>query len=113
AIFFTALLLQLTSESILTPFFQIPFLRTLGRFSYGLYLLHQLVIAAFVNTHLFTSSWPWFQEIPLLGTILFQLIALLLSLFLAILVYYCFEIHFLNLKRFFYAPRRLLVASEN
>jgi peptidoglycan/LPS O-acetylase OafA/YrhL len=74
-------------------------LRFLGRYSYGLYVYHELVHKTLLRYLLL----PFIRATKSIavGSILFFAAALAFNLVVAILSYHCFEIHFLRLKRYF------------
>jgi peptidoglycan/LPS O-acetylase OafA/YrhL len=110
ASFFGALLIAVHAAapgSALHRVFTSGFLRTLGKYSYGLYLIH-LPLRALIRDRLFGPSTraPRFvfpalfgSELP--GQLLFYAIAIAASLGVAWLSFHLFEKQFLKLKRFF------------
>ena len=64
-------------------------LRAYGKYSYGIYVLHVLLLPFFVFLH------------PLLGSVGFALYICVLSLVAGWLSWHLYEVHFLRLKRFF------------
>jgi len=90
--------LALTSGSRTARFFQMSFLRFMGKYSYGIYVFHYSVasvmapLRSFFNAHLHTKA---------LAVLFAALIAAVLSIGIAWLSYKFFETPFLRLKRFF------------
>jgi peptidoglycan/LPS O-acetylase OafA/YrhL len=93
--------------SKLHSFFGSAFLRTFGKYSYGLYLIH-LPLRALIRDRIYGSSdrpaWIHYprlfgSELP--GQMLFYLVAGGASLAGAWLSFHLFEKQFLKLKRFF------------
>lgn len=117
AVFFAAILvLTLTapSESAVGRFFTWRFMRTLGQYSYAMYLFH-LPIRALIRDRIFGPTAEGLaprirfprvlgSEIP--GQLIFYVVATAATLALAWLSWHCFEKHFLKLKRFFPAQRK-------
>ena len=110
ALLFGALLILVTTAepgSRLHSFFGSAFLRTFGKYSYGLYLIH-LPLRALIRDRIYGSSdrgaWIHYprlfgSELP--GQALFYLVAGGASLGGAWLSFHLFEKQFLKLKRFF------------
>lgn len=101
AIVFAAGLYLLVVHAFTPLWLHNPVLTTLGRYSYGMYLIHIAVIEVF--------------QVPVLGTLephlgynlaslLSGVATMLVTLVVAMLSYHGFEIHFLKLKRYF-SPR--------
>lgn len=76
-----------------------PWLISLGKYSYGLYVIHGLLRPHF-QAMFPVNDWPKFLLSPLLYQILFYVLAGGLSYLLAYGSYHCFEKHFLALKRY-------------
>jgi len=96
--------------------FEAPALRTLGKYSYGLYVLHvplqPLYLRLFPPARLAAAAaglgWSGSRLVGLLG---FTALASLVTLALAMLSFHLYERPFLGLKRFFqYGQRRSLPA---
>ena len=99
ALFFTSLLLlALEPTSLFARFGQLRWLRTLGRYRYGLYVYH--MIAGFAVAALL----PWLQERThsiTVGGILYTLAVFFGSLIFSVASYELYERQFLRLKRYF------------
>jgi peptidoglycan/LPS O-acetylase OafA/YrhL len=78
-------------------------LRAIGRYSYGIYVVHYPVAYALQRAGFSVGRLPGAAISPLLGQVVFLLLAVLLSLFAAWLTWHVIEKHFLALKR--YVPR--------
>jgi peptidoglycan/LPS O-acetylase OafA/YrhL len=92
--------LRAPTTSLLGRTFRSGFLTFLGRYSYGLYVLHRL--AAFPVRKLFTwDSVGAATGSPLLGVALYQVVAWTASIALALASWYLYESHFLKLKKYF------------
>jgi peptidoglycan/LPS O-acetylase OafA/YrhL len=74
-------------------------LRFLGRYSYGIYVYHELVHKT-LQLRLLPVLVRLTKSISI-GSMLFFVLALTFNLAVAILSYHCFEIHFLRLNRYF------------
>ncbi|MHB1935967.1 MAG: acyltransferase family protein [Acidobacteriaceae bacterium] len=108
----------LEPESVAHRIFRWPFLRSLGKYSYGIYVLHIFVahgIAALTDGLLGASLRIWltprFHSRPLavLAEFCFNAAAVFLAAYLS---YNLYEVHFLRLKRYFgYRKTRLQMAS--
>ena len=101
------LVTALEPESIAHRIFRWPFLRSLGKYSYGIYVLHILVAHLFgtLTSRLLGTSlriWltPYLHSRPL--AVLVEFCANAAAVFLvAYLSYNLYEVHFLRLKRYF------------
>jgi peptidoglycan/LPS O-acetylase OafA/YrhL len=92
-------------ETVTGRFFHLRVLRFLGKYSYGIYVFHPLLIDMFVSLRGHDASGA--LETPL-AVALRALAIATLSILAAWLSYHLYEKHFLNLKRFFaYGPRRV------
>jgi len=98
-----ALLLTKPRGAPLRSLFESKVLRLLGKYSYGLYVFHGVVAAAFLETQLqdrLTRVLHWH-----LGAFLLQAaLGVLLSILMAVMSYEFFEKRFLRLKRYFESP---------
>jgi peptidoglycan/LPS O-acetylase OafA/YrhL len=74
-----------------------PWLRTIGKYSYGIYVFHLPIIAAL--------QWRVFAGTSVLAVTLFTVLTAGLSFGFAWLSYHAYEKHFLTLKRFFDGAR--------
>jgi peptidoglycan/LPS O-acetylase OafA/YrhL len=94
-----ALLVVLLGNGIaISWLFRAPVLRYLGRISYGVYLLHSLVFAAFLRSRLGLSV---IQSGSATAAVLCMLGEFCLVLAIATVSFYLFENQFLRLKRYF------------
>lgn len=83
-----------------------PFLRFLGKYSYGIYVLHHLflpLIVAWMPVRLLVQR----THSEILGLLIHIAIVLIVSIASGVLSWHLFEMHFLKLKRLFsyHAPR--------
>lgn len=76
-------------------------LRLLGRYSYGLYILHPLVLLILTENSINVRILPAFMGSQLLGHLAFSTLALVLSVALAAISWHLYECQFLKLKRYF------------
>jgi peptidoglycan/LPS O-acetylase OafA/YrhL len=79
-------------------------LRFLGRYSYGLYVFHHLLVFPLATALPLVAWTPRFAGSRLPGQLLFVLAATAASIAVAMLSWYCLEQPFLRLKRFFPYP---------
>jgi peptidoglycan/LPS O-acetylase OafA/YrhL len=88
-------------ESRWGRFFSHPALRFMGKYSYGLYVIHHIVIAGLDRRGFQTAVLPtlWGSHLP--GLVIFSLVAGSISIFLALLSWYLWESQCLRLKRYF------------
>ena len=97
-----------TISALLGRGFRMPFLRWLGRYSYGIYALHLLVIYA-VLAMAWHSGLRTAAATSLGIASLLLLAALATTLLLAFASYHLYEKHFLKLKKYF--PERAAAAG--
>jgi peptidoglycan/LPS O-acetylase OafA/YrhL len=76
-------------------------LRFLGRYSYGLYVFHHLLVFPLAAALPFIAWTPRLAGSQLPGQLLFVVAATAASIAVALLSWYCWEQPFLRLKRFF------------
>jgi peptidoglycan/LPS O-acetylase OafA/YrhL len=88
-------------ESYFMRAFAIPPLRLLGRYSYGLYILHPLVLLVLSENGVSVRAIPTFMGSQLPGHLAFSTLALALSLALAAASWHFYESRFLKLKTHF------------
>ncbi len=89
------------ADSRVARIFSLGWLRTLGRYSYALYLFH-VPIRRFVRDEYFpVASFPTLFESPLPGQLLFYVVATAPAFALAWLSWHLFEKRVLALNRFF------------
>ncbi len=114
------LLSSLDPASFAHRVFRWNFLRSLGKYSYGIYVLHIFVahlLATLLNRALGTSLrdflTPWLHSRPLAVLVEFFVTAAVV-IFAAYLSYNLYEVHFLRLKRYFgyRRTRRTISAAE-
>ena len=99
------------ADSRVARIFSLGWLRTLGRYSYALYLFH-VPIRRFVRDQYFpVASFPTLFESPLPGQLLFYVVATAPAFALAWLSWHLFEKRVLALNRFFPVARRKDVGS--
>lgn len=101
AIFFSLLLAQLNSPGLLFKLFSIQPLRTLGKYSYGLYLFHKPTIIVLQKWFSPYLKSPILSHSPEFGMFLFQFISVLCSLLVAMVLFHTYENRFLKLKKYF------------
>ena len=101
------LVASLEPESVAHRVFRWSWLRSLGKYSYGIYVLHIFVAHAVVDAHRSASGYqpaylvdPYLHSRPLavLMEFCFNAAAVFLAAFLS---YQLYEVHFLRLKRYF------------
>jgi peptidoglycan/LPS O-acetylase OafA/YrhL len=76
-------------------------LRFLGRYSYGLYVFHHLLVFGLAGHLLLLERTPRLAGSQLPGQLFFLVVATGASIAVAVLSWYCWEQPFLRLKRFF------------
>jgi peptidoglycan/LPS O-acetylase OafA/YrhL len=97
------LLLSLPSPTPI-PFLTSPPLRTLGKYSYAMYLFH-LPLRGLLRDRVYKPShFLTLHGSQLPGQLLFYPLAILFTLAAAMLSWHLYEKHFLKLKRFFPTP---------
>lgn len=99
AVFFAALValaVDATEGSRLRQFLETPALRSIGKYSYAIYVFHALILSASVHIAAPVSHVP-----PFIAKPLFVLWVLAASYVAAWLSYHLFEKHFLGLKSYF------------
>lgn len=116
AVFFAGLLahgLTTPSASVVQRLFSPVMLKMLGRYSYGLYIVHW-PIATWLAWHIrIHAILPKFPGSPLLSELLFAALAFTLSMTAAWLSWHLYEKQFLKLKRYFpYARVRAVTRAE-
>jgi peptidoglycan/LPS O-acetylase OafA/YrhL len=95
---------SLSEKTLLYKTFNNTFLKFFGKISYGLYIFHWPVYILFKsNIHYWTDGRGFS---PFAASLLAACLSTALSLILAIISYYCIEIHFLKIKRLFISDRR-------
>jgi peptidoglycan/LPS O-acetylase OafA/YrhL len=88
----------------LSRFFQTLLMRELGKYSYALYVIHFPLAIVMQRMGLTVLGFPRVAGSSIPGAVAFTLIAMTISLSIALLSWHLYEKHFLRLKRFF--PRR-------
>lgn len=97
ALLFAALLVLTLTRAECRHFFDNRFLRVLGKYSYGLYICHFVVITGLEHI------WNWHALPPVPNYLLFLAVASSASLLIAVIIYQLYEVHFLKLKKYFQA----------
>lgn len=109
--YFGLLGMSLSSQPV-RRIFSVKWLRTLGKYSYGLYVLHLILLSYFeqpMRDLLRAMHVPKFAAILLVGVTVFAV-----SFSAAFLSYQLYERHFLRLKRFFdYRPHGSAASSAS
>lgn len=100
-VFVSSLFLILTSERDFSILLGNRFITVMGRYSYGIYIFHPMLIGAVILSGL---SWPalsvFFMKIPLVSLICFLMIVIALSLLTGIVSWHLIEKRFLTSRRF-------------
>ena len=81
-------------------------LRFFGKYSYGLYLIHGLLVALLLWVFPTPQWMALFAGWPTTGVFSLAALKIALCVPLAVLSFHLFEERFLNLKRFFVASER-------
>ncbi|HEY8165342.1 MAG TPA: acyltransferase [Gemmatimonadaceae bacterium] len=89
---------------LLNRFFSTRVMRFLGKYSYGIYVIHFPLTRVFDRVGLRVASFPTIAGSELPGAIAYAAIATTVSILLALLSWHLYEKRFLSLKRLF--PRR-------
>jgi peptidoglycan/LPS O-acetylase OafA/YrhL len=92
------LVLLLDSRGAMSAFMRMPALRYIGKVSYGIYLLHSLVFAAFLRTRMTAAI---VRNGSVIEAIPFIAVQFVIVIAVASISFYLFERPFLLLKRFF------------
>jgi peptidoglycan/LPS O-acetylase OafA/YrhL len=92
------LIVLLNDGAVLSPLFRAPALRYLGKISYGVYLIHSLIFAAFLRSKLGIQA---VQGDSAMVAILCMIAEFAIVLGVASASFYFFESLFLKLKRYF------------
>lgn len=99
SIMFGALLLLALSGSM-ARLWEHPFLTFFGKYSYGIYVIHYLILPALFALMPPEHFYAW-AGMPIIGQLMFYLYAIGVSAGLALLSWYLVEVRFLRLKRHF------------
>jgi peptidoglycan/LPS O-acetylase OafA/YrhL len=103
AFFFGSLLIlviQAKPASIAARFWTHPALRFLGKYSYGIYVLHEVLRPVFDWLFPLSSVQLWMHGHGLGDIVHFAMVSTI-SIAAAVMSYHLFEVHFLSLKRLF------------
>jgi peptidoglycan/LPS O-acetylase OafA/YrhL len=92
------LILLLDGDLYLSRLFRAPSLRYLGKISYGVYLFHSLVFAAFLRSHFATTVIASGSALAAIGCLIGEF-AIVLGI--ATVSFYFFESPILRLKKYF------------
>jgi len=101
AVFFGCLISKLTEPSSVYRFFAQQPLMILGKYSYGLYLFHKPIVIILNKVWMKHFHFPFFERIPDVTMLLFQIISVLASLLFALVLFRLYERPFLKLKEHF------------
>lgn len=90
----------------LARIFRSPGMRFLGKYSYGIYVVHHPLVFFLGRSRLRASDWPQWGDTEVLGTFIVMAIGIGLSIAIALLSWNLLEAPFLRMKRHFpYRPR--------
>jgi peptidoglycan/LPS O-acetylase OafA/YrhL len=89
-----------SKESIFKKVYRLKFLRTLGKYSYGIYVFH-LILDGIVRQSGYHPATLGEGEHKLLFTVLYNILMMVLSFVVAFMSWHLFEKHFLKLKKRF------------
>jgi peptidoglycan/LPS O-acetylase OafA/YrhL len=78
-----------------------PWLMQLGKYSYGIYVLHHPIIFVLRGAGIDARLFPQMFDSSLPGVLMFAAVAGCITLSSAMLSYHCWELPFLKMKRFF------------
>lgn len=95
ALFFAVLLVLTLIQENFKKFFEISFLRELGKYSYGMYIFHSIIIGAL------QCIWNMSALPPVLSYCFFFAIVWSCTMLLAVVSYQTYEVRFLELKKYF------------
>ncbi len=99
ALFFGFIILEQNfAQNSLFKYGRLKYLSILGKYTYGLYLLHPIAIQVMIIIYKLLKITPDGFPIGLLQTIIYSMGAFLISLIISWLSYYYLEIYFLKLK---------------
>ncbi len=100
AVFFGCVLLSsLQDKSIVSGFFKSSLLRFLGKYSYGLYVYHKLVIYL-LSPYLMNALWNQMELPDSLILVLNTTVLIFVTIIVAYISFHCMESRFLELKKF-------------
>lgn len=85
-------------QNLVTQFFEFKWLRFFGKYSYGIYVYHGILVPTFRSFHF--VEWPGGH---IIGALTYILLFCAPPVFIAMLSYHYFELPFLKLKDKFYA----------
>jgi peptidoglycan/LPS O-acetylase OafA/YrhL len=88
-----------------------PWLVAIGKYSYGMYVLHTLIMTIII--HRTIRYFPLIENLPgYIGKPCLGVFVIALSFGAAYLSYHCFEKQFLSMKKYFNDDRRPYVATR-